>query len=110
MSKDKIIISNSTFKGQRVGVFAGHGWDIAIDSTTIESLDKAVHLAGEPSVADQLGLSDLPPENLDKFIELLKSGSNPDDAANKSGVAAYLKEHAIEFATFLTNLAQLYKG
>jgi hypothetical protein len=104
---NKVIITGSSIKGTKIGVFAGQGWDITIDSSIIESLDTAVHLAGAPSVAEKLGIPDVPPECLEKFIDLLKGGTKPADAAEKSGVGAYMKKHAIDLAGLVTNVTSL---
>ena len=95
---DKISVTNSSFKD--VGtVFEGRNvanLELTIDQNTCLRVNKIINIEGTRSLAQNLGIPDVPPEHLKAFFGLLSEGKSQEEAVHRSRLFDYLKSHGIE--------------
>jgi len=109
----KLTVTNTTVAHSKTGILVGHGSgvsEVVADANVFDHVDKAIHIEGAPSVAAKLGIPDIPPAELERFVALVKASTPVEEAAKKSGVLDYLKEHGIEIGIFVASVIALFKG
>jgi hypothetical protein len=82
--------------------------DVRIEASTFERVNRVLYVEGAKSLAEKLGIPDVPPDQLKQFFDLLRAG-DAQEAARKSGILAYLKDHAIELADLIGTIASSFK-
>lgn len=108
MGKITMIGCSMTNVGVGLSMPGGDGHEAAIIDTTFDRVGKAVEMRDPVSLRAQLGLAEnVSAADMRSFFQLLRSGAMPELAAEKSGLARFVKPglKAADVALNLANLA-----